>query len=348
MSKKIPISIIGATGYTGIELARILSNHPQVEIKSLVARQAAGQIYSDLFPAFKGKLDFKIDRLNPKKISEQSKAVFLCLPHHESMNTAAQFRKRGLKVIDLSADFRLKDLGVYESVYGKHSQKKLAKEAVYGLPEFHRKEIKKTSLVSCPGCYPTSILLALGPLLQSKMISNTDIICDSKSGVSGAGRSLKMTSLYGEVNENFKAYSIGTHRHSSEIKEKSTELYGEDVSLIFSPHLLPLDRGIHSTIYAKASRKWKTKKLIQTMKEFYKKEPFVEILDEGQFPQIKNVRGTNNCQISILYDDKSERVVLCSAIDNLVKGASGQAVQCFNLMYGFNEKIGLEFVGLIP
>ncbi len=337
---QIPIAIIGATGYTGMELVRLLSFHPGVSIVALTSRQQAGEKY--------GILNHTLEELDVPKIAKKVKGVFLCLPHHEAMNTAQEFRSWGVKVIDLSADFRLKKVETYEKWYGKHTQKKLIQEAVYGLPELHRAEIASAKLVAAPGCYATTNILALTPLLAEKMILPHDIISDSKSGVTGAGRSAQVDSLFSEVNDSFKAYKIASHRHTPEMEQELSIVAGEEVTLLFSPHLVPMDRGILSTIYARPTRKWTTAQLLKAYKKFYKNEKFIKILPEGSWPATKQVRGTNNCLISVLYDARTERIVITAALDNLTKGASGQAVQCFNLMFGFAEEMALTQTALIP
>lgn len=348
MSQKISVAIIGANGYTGCELVRILLNHPHVHLSVITSRQYEGSAFSDIFPAFSGLTSLKFSALKIPEIARKVKAVFLCLPHHESMEVAKKFRAGGIKVIDLSADFRLKNPSVYEKWYGKHTQKNLLKEAVYGLPEFYRDEIKTAKLVASPGCYPTSIILGVAPLLKKRMIHAEGIICDSKSGVSGAGRSAKTEILFGEVNESFKAYNIGVHRHTPEIEQELSNLAGEKVKVLFSPHLAPMDRGILSTIYCRPIRKWSTRELISVYRKFYQNEKFVQILPEGQWPSTKNVRGSNMGQISLFFDERTEKIVVVSVIDNLTKGASGQAVQSFNLMHGFSENSGLVGLNWVP
>lgn len=339
---KIPIAVIGANGLTGLELLRILAHHPQVSIAVVTSRQHEGERVDKIFPQFARQLDLTFEELDVPHIAKTVKAVFLCLPHHEAMEIAAAFRKEGVKVIDLSADFRLKDSCVYEKWYGAHSQKELLKEAVYGLPEFFRKEIGSASLVAAPGCYPTSIILALAPLLAKKMVRPDSIICDSKSGVSGAGANAKVE------HENFRAYNVGKHRHTPEIEQGLTFLAGEEIRVSFTAHLLPMDRGILSTIYCVPTKKVSTAELAALYKKYYADEPFVKILPEGVLPQTRDVRGTNTIQIGLVVDARTGRIIILSAIDNLTKGASGQAVQAFNLMFGFPEKTSLEGIALVP
>lgn len=348
MGKKVSVGIIGANGYTGLELVRLLINHPEVTISALTSRQHEGQKFEDVFAAFAGQDLPDFEKLDVKAIAKKTKAVFLCLPHHESMEVAASFRKHGLIVIDLSADFRLKEVSSYEKWYGPHTQKKLIAEAVYGLPELFRADIKKAKLIASPGCYPTSIALGLAPLLKNKMIDPKEIIADSKSGTSGAGRTAKTDILFGEVHENFKAYNVGVHRHTPEIEQTLSELAGDTAKVLFAPHLLPIDRGILSTIYTKPTRKWKTSEVLGVFKKFYAKEQFVTVLPEGKLPATKNVRGTNMCQIGVLFDERTEKIIVISAIDNLTKGASGQAVQAFNIVMGFDEASSLHLSAMIP
>lgn len=345
---KIPVAIIGANGFTGIELTRLILEHPHAELISCTSRKHAEKKVSEVYPSFTHYKKLKFDRLSIPSLAKKIKAAFLCLPHHESMEIAAKLRKKGIRVIDLSADFRLNNLKVYEKFYGKHTQAKLAKTAIYGLCEIYKESIKSANLIAAPGCYVTSILLALAPFIQNQMIKTEDIICDSKSGTSGAGRKASESLNFSLVNENFSAYGIASHRHRPEIEEKLSQLSKDKVKITFTPHLLPITRGILSTIYVKPHRKFSSSKFIQTMQNFYKSSPFVEILPAGCLPQIKNVVGTNRCQISATYDPHSELLILVSVIDNLLKGASGQAIQCFNLMFGFEETSGLTKIALQP
>lgn len=348
MDEKIPVAIIGATGYTGIELVRLLLQHPHVELTAVTSRKHVHEKLSHVFPSYAGKTDLVFEKLNVYKLGKRNDVVFLCLPHHESMETARKFRKLGVKVIDLSADFRFHSAKTYEKIYGKHTQKALLKKSSYGLPEIFSHDIKDSYLIGVPGCYVTSIILALAPLLQNQMITINNIVCDSKSGTSGAGRSANVEKILAEVHGNFKAYGIASHRHRPEIEEKLSMLSGKKVKVTFTPHLLPIPRGILSTIYVQPLRKWKDHRLASVYKKFYKKSSFVKILNQGNSPQIKNVVGTNDCQISVHYDDHTEKLIIVSVLDNLIKGASGQAVQCFNLMCGFEEDEGLKLIGVYP
>lgn len=336
------VAIAGATGYTGAELARILLSHPEVKITALTSESSAGKRYSQIFPAFAGKLDLELIKLNADALAGLADLVFLCLPHHESMETAKAIRKKGKAVIDLSADLRLGKAEVYEEWYGPHTAQDLLKEAVYGLPELHREKIKTAKLVANPGCYPTSCILGLAPLLKRQLIDLKTIHCDSKSGVSGAGRKAELAYLFCEVSSGFKAYKVGNHRHTPEIEQELSGLAGTEVKVSFTPHLLPIDRGILSTLYAQANGPLDTAQLQKVYAEFYAKEPFVRIRKAGEFPDIHDVRFSNYCDIGVHYDARTSRVIIVSVIDNLVKGASGQAVQNMNLMFGFPETKGLE------
>lgn len=345
---RIPVAVIGATGYTGVELIRLLLQHPFVDLVSVTSHTQAHQRIADLFPVFAGATELVLEKLNIYRIGRQCNVVFLCLPHHQSMETAARFRKLGVKVIDLSADFRFQHVRTYERIYGRHTQRALLRKAAYGLPEIFGQAIKDSCLVGVPGCYVTSIVLGLAPLLQNQMILTEDIVCDAKSGTSGAGRSSSVDKILAEVHGNFKAYGLTNHRHRPEIEERLTMLAGQKVTVTFTPHLIPIARGILSTIYVKPLRKLRDDHLIRIYQKFYRKSPFIKILERGQTPQIKSVVGTNNCHISLNFDSHTERLIIVTSLDNLVKGASGQALQCLNLMCGFEETTGLTQVGVWP
>lgn len=348
--EKIPVAVIGASGYTGLELIRLLWNHPKVLLTAATSRQYEGKQVSKVFPHL-NQIDLKFSDLRVQTIGKSAKVVFLCLPHQESMEIAKSLRDLGTKVIDLSADFRFKNTKTYEKHYCEHTQKKLAKEAVYGLCEIFGEDLRKSFLTAVPGCYVTSILLALAPLVQGQMIVLDDIICNSASGTSGAGRSAKTNLLFSEVQQNFLAYGFHDkgHRHRPEIEEKLSMLCGgQKIKIAFVPHLLPTSRGILSSIYVKPIRKWSDETLRNVYKKFYKRSPFISIMSDQQMPTLKSVVGTNRCEISLHYDQHSERLIIHSALDNLLKGASGQAVQCFNLMHGFEETLGLEKLAVFP
>lgn len=344
----IDIGVIGATGYTGIELVRLLLNHPEANLKVLSSEKSAGAKFSAVFPAFSGLCDIELEPFYPIEVAKKIQVAFLCLPHKSSQEAASKLRERGVKVIDLSADFRLKSAKEYEQWYEKHQFPELLAEAVYGLPELYRDKIKGAKLVANPGCYPTGAALALAPLLKEKMIALDSIIIDSKSGVSGAGRSANLDNLFSEVNDGFKAYKVGNHRHTPEIEQTLSDLAGQKIYVSFTPHLVPMDRGILTTAYAKPFRKLKTADVLKVFKNFYKNEKFVRIKAEGFFPNTKDVRATNFCDIGAIYDERVDRIVVLSAIDNLTKGASGQALQNFNLMSGFDENLGLKLFPHIP
>ncbi len=347
----IKVGIAGATGYAGIELIRILLGHPEIKITKLAAKMdGKPQKISDIFPSLKGRMDLVCADLDVNDMAKESDLIFLALPHKVSLKFVPQFIKLGKKVIDLSADFRFDDLRVYEEWYAPHTEesKKLNSQAVYGLPELYREKIKKANLIANPGCYPTSIILAVAPLLANKVVSTENIIANSLSGASGAGRAPSMSAHYPECNENVKAYSIATHRHTPEIEQELSKLAKKEIKISFTPHLLPMNRGILSTIYLNLIRKIKEEEILKIYEEFYKNEPFMRVLEKDTFPETRNVYGSNYCDIGIKVDERTNRVIVISAIDNLVKGASGQAIQNMNLMYGFKETLGLESPGITP
>ena len=343
------VAIVGASGYTGLELIRILYCHPEVAVTCLTSEQSAGRKISDIFPTLRGRCDLTLENLEPVRVAEKADLIFTALPHKAAMEVVPTFLKLGKLVIDLSADYRLSDPQVYGAWYEPHINPANLKKAVYGLPEIRRAKIRGTRLVANPGCYPTSIILALAPLLKKGLISTKDIIADSASGVTGAGRSAKVDSLYCEVNEGFRAYGVGgVHRHIPEIEQELSLLAGEPLTITFTPHLVPMDRGILSTVYVTPRKATTTEKLVQLYQKFYAGEPFVRVLPQGSLPGTAYVRGSNFCDIAPLVDQRTGRVIIVSAIDNLLKGASGQAVQNMNIVCGFPETMGLEGLGLFP
>jgi N-acetyl-gamma-glutamyl-phosphate reductase len=344
----IRVGIYGGSGYTGLELMRILLRHPGVQVVGITSRKFKGQSLSDTYPLFDGLTDITFIDASPGDLAGMADVIFMATPHGEAMAVAPAFIDAGKKVIDLSADFRFRDLIVFEKWYHEHSAPELAKKAVYGIPELYRDEIRKARLVANPGCYPTSAILGLAPLLREKIIDPATIIIDSKSGVSGAGRDPVIGSLFCEVDEGFKAYKVNEHRHSPEIEQELSALAGEEVKVSFTPHLLPITRGILSTMYASLKKTLSTGELIALYKQFYKEESFVRVLRKGMYPNVSSVKGTNFCHIGISADPRTNRVIVLSAIDNLVKGASGQAVQNMNLLCGFREDTALDMIALFP
>lgn len=343
------IAIVGASGYTGVELIRILHCHPEVAVTCLTSEQSSGKRISELFPTLRGRCDTVLEHLEPAKVAEKADIIFTALPHKAAMQVVPDFLKMGKKVIDLSADYRLSDPAVYGEWYEHHIDPSNLKKAVYGSPEIRREKIKKAKLIANPGCYPTSIILALAPLLKEGLIDTSSIIADSASGVTGAGRSAKVESLYCEVNEGFKAYAVGgLHRHIPEIEQELSLLAGKPLKITFTPHLVPMDRGILSTIYSAPNSSVSNEMLAKLYQEFYSGEPFVRVLTGGNLPSTTFVRGSNFCDIAPIVDTRTGRIIVVSAIDNLVKGASGQAVQNMNLISGFPEAMGLEGLALFP
>jgi N-acetyl-gamma-glutamyl-phosphate reductase len=343
------IAIVGASGYTGLELIRILHRHPGVVISCVTSEQSAGKPISEVFPSLRGCCDLLLEPLDPAEVARKADLVFTALPHQAAMVVVPAFLEAGLKVVDLSADYRLHDPKVYANWYEEHKNPQLLSEAVYGLPEVRRDVIRNARLVANPGCYPTSIILGLMPLLKAGLIDPASIIADSGSGVTGAGRAAKVDSLYCEVNDSYKAYGVGgLHRHTPEIEQELSGLAGEELKITFTPHLVPMDRGILSTIYAKPVKPVSASGLVELYSESYRNEPFVRVLAHGSFPSTAFVRGSNFCDLGIALDQRTNRIIVLSAIDNLVKGASGQAVQNMNLVCGFEETAALEGLAIFP
>jgi len=342
------VAIIGAGGYTGVELIRLLSLHPQVELTCLTSLENVGAPVCRVFPSLAGKTDLRLETLDVCKVIAAADIVFTALPHKAAMGMVPHFLSAGKKVIDLSADFRLKDMNVYEKWYQRHSCPELVAEAVYGLPELYRERIRTARLVANPGCYPTSAILALAPLISRDLIDLDTLIIDSKSGATGAGRAVRLGSLFCEVSEGFKAYGVGTHRHTPEIEQVLGDLASTPVTVSFTPHLLPINRGILSTSYARLKEGLGGEELTAIFEKFYDDEPFVRVFPAGELPNVATVKGSNYCDIGVVSDPRTGRVIVVSVLDNLVKGASGQAVQNMNIMEGFEEGLGLQVVPLFP
>jgi len=339
--KKIDVGIIGATGYAGAELVRLLSGHPHVTLTVLTSRQYAGVRFDKVYPAMQGRTPLVCEALSMERLEEACQVIIMALPHKIPMRIIPELIAKGKKVIDLSADFRFNDPLLYESVYQPHTAKELLDSAVYGLSDVYSEAIQDAVLIGNPGCYPTSALLPLIPLLRQGLIDFTSIIIDAKSGVSGAGRSLSLSTHFCQVNDSFKAYKVAEHRHNPEINAILSRETGESVSVLFVPHLVPMTRGMLTTQYAVLRPKVTTDDIRTCLDAFYEKSAFVRICPEGSLPETLHVRGTNYCDIGFKLDEKHARVILISAIDNLVKGAAGQAVQNMNIMCGFQETAGL-------
>jgi N-acetyl-gamma-glutamyl-phosphate reductase len=342
------VGIIGATGYTGYELIRLLIGHPEAEISILTSRKYAGNPISEVFPSLRSRIQARCRNLSIEEVAEESDFIFTAVPHKTAMEVVPQLHERGKRVADLSADFRFRDPKVYERWYQPHACPELLEEAVYGLPELHRERIIGARIVGIPGCYPTGALLPLIPLIKQQVISHKGIVIDSKSGVSGAGRELSLETSFSEVNEGLKAYKVFEHRHCPEIEQELSGLTGHPLSVIFTPHLIPVTRGILTTIYCDLAKKETTETLLKWVGEFYREEPFIRVCPPGKFPNTLDVRGSNFCDIGLKVDHQRGSLIALSAIDNLMKGASGQAVQNMNIMFGFPEKMGLEVPALYP
>ena len=331
-------AILGATGYTALELIKILLRHPEVEITALTSRQEGSPHIASVHPSLAGRLNLSLEDLQPSVLTSRAECIFSCLPHGVTASQVPQLLAAGARIVDFSADYRLNDAATYADWYGhKHPDAERLGKVVYGLPELFRDKIIDANIVANPGCYPTSAILALTPLVKAGLIEPQEIIIDSKSGVSGAGRTPKLTTHYAECNESISAYNVGRHRHTPEIEQIIARVSGKDVSVIFTPHLVPMDRGILSTAYSRPVGAVTEEKLFETLRHFYADQPFVRVVDH--LPGTKDTSGTNYCDITVRL--VRGRVITISCLDNLIKGASGAAVQNFNLMYGFPETMAL-------
>jgi len=342
----INVSVLGATGYAGIELVRLLRAHPEVDEINLVSQNYANKPISEVYPNFKGFLNINCIDMDLSLIAQKSDIVFASLPHGVSADTVKTLRQSGCRVIDLSGDFRYKSAEKYEEWYKiKHPYPEMLNESVYGLPELHREKIRNAKLIANPGCYTTCSILGLSPLAAGKAIELDSIVIDAKSGASGAGRGLSIGLHFCEVNESIKAYGVTTHRHTSEIEQELSALTGQEILLSFTPHLLPVNRGILCTMYAKLNNLYTFEQIHGLYADFYKNEPFVCLYEEGIFPEVKFVNGSNACHIGFAIDKRLNRIIVIAALDNLIKGAGGQAVQNMNILFGFDETLGLSQPG---
>jgi N-acetyl-gamma-glutamyl-phosphate reductase len=346
---KIKVAIVGASGYAGLELVRLLVRHPACEIAALTSLEFPGVPFSQVFPALAGLVDLPISQdFDAKEIGARAQVVFTAVPHKAAMGMIPGLLAQGCRVVDLSADFRFKDRAIYEKWYQAHSEPELLAEAVYGLPELHREAIRGARLVGNPGCYPTCVILGLAPLARAGLLEPRSVIADCKSGVSGAGRQGMLGLAFCEVNDGFRAYKVLDHRHTPEMEQELSLLAGGPVPVTFTPHLTPMSRGILGTLYANLTEPRSEADLRELYKQFYQGEPFVRLQPEGVLPDTRNVRGANFCDLAVKVDETGRRVIVLSAIDNLTKGAAGQAVHNFNLMLGLTETLGLETPPFLP
>ena len=341
----IKVGIVGGTGYTGVELLRLLSRHPGVELKAITSRKEAGLRVDAMFPSLRGRVDLAFSAPESAGLA-QCDVVFFATPNGIAMNEAVALLDAGVRVIDLAADFRIRDIAEWEKWYGMtHAAPSLVAEAVYGLPEVNREAIRDARLIANPGCYPTAVQLGFLPLIEAGVIDTATLIADCKSGVSGAGRKAEVGALFAESTDSFKAYGVAGHRHLPEIRQGLSRVSGAPVGLTFVPHLTPMVRGIHATLYGRLDRDIDLQALFE---QRYHDESFVDVLPAGSHPETRSVRGANLCRIAVHRPQGGDTVVVLSVIDNLVKGAAGQAVQNLNLMFGFDEAAGLDIVPLMP
>ncbi|GCL42300.1 N-acetyl-gamma-glutamyl-phosphate reductase [Anabaena sp. FACHB-1250] len=348
--RRVPVGIVGASGYGGVQLVRLLMDHPEVELVYLGGESSAGKSFADLYPHFGNIVELPIEAVEPDIIASRCQVVFLSLPNGLACQIAPKLIEKGSKVLDLSADYRFSDLKTYTTWYGtERSDRTTAATAVYGLPELYRSRIADANLVGCPGCYPTASLLALSPLLKQGLIVPETAIIDAKSGTSGGGRQAKVNLLLAEADNSLGAYNVARHRHTPEIEQICSELAGHEVKIQFTPHLIPMVRGILATVYATMRDPGLVRDdLITIYNAFYRNSPWVKICNSGTYPQTKWACGSNSCYIGIEVDRRTGRVIVMSAIDNLIKGQAGQAIQCMNLMLGWDETLGLPKIGFYP
>jgi N-acetyl-gamma-glutamyl-phosphate reductase len=346
---KIKVAVIGASGYAGLELVRLLARHPGCNLVALTSLEYPGLPFAQVFPALAGIVDLTFSQdPDPEKIGAQAEVVFTAVPHQAAMGMIPSFLAQGCRVVDLSADFRFREKGLYEKWYQAHTAPELLKESVYGLPELHGPAIRQARLVANPGCYPTCVILALAPLVKNHLVQPDSLIADCKSGVSGAGRQATLNTAYCEVSEGFRAYKVAEHRHNPEMEQELSLLAGKPVKVTFTPHLVPMNRGILGTIYATPVKPRAEGELFELYRDFYRGHPFVRLHPPGSLPNTTQVRGSNYCDLGLRVDGERHRVIVISVIDNLTRGAGGQAVHNFNLMVGFPETLGLDAVPFVP
>jgi len=344
----IKVGIVGGTGYTGVELLRLLAVHPEVQLTAITSRKEDGLPVADMYPSLRGRVDIAFSAPDKADLT-QCDVVFFATPHGVAMAQAPELLAKGVKVIDLAADFRIKDRAVFEKTYKiDHTAPELLEQAVYGLVELNREEIKGANLIANPGCYPTTMQIGYAPLLKAGVIDAGHLIADCKSGVSGAGRKAEIGILFSESSDNFKAYGVSGHRHTPETSAQLQRFTDEKVALIFTPHLVPMIRGMHATLYAKLTKDISDEALQQLFVDAYKGEKFVDVMPFGSHPETRTTKGSNMLRLAVHRPDGGDTVIVLVVQDNLVKGASGQAVQCMNLMFGLQEDLGLNTIALLP
>ncbi|MGN8645992.1 N-acetyl-gamma-glutamyl-phosphate reductase [Gracilibacillus sp. HCP3S3_G5_1] len=343
------VAIVGGTGYGAVELLRFLHNHPHVQVKKIISHSNSGTELAETYPHVVDIIDIQMTELDVDMLAEEVELVFFATPSNVSKNHIPALVDKGVRCIDLSGDFRLQDGEKYLKYYGEEiAPQEYIQKAVYGLPEINKEAIKKARILANPGCYPTATTLGLIPAVEQGLVEHSSIIIDAKTGVSGAGRSLSLNVHFSEMNENLKAYKIGVHKHIPEIEQMLTERASEDIQVIFTPHIVPMTRGIMSTMYVDMKDNYSTKQLIDIYQTYYQDHPFVRIRKEGVFPSTKEVYGSNYCDIGLYADERTGKLIIVSVIDNLVKGASGQAIQNMNVMYGWEERAGLDQLPIYP
>ena len=348
MTAPVKVAVFGASGYTGLELLRLLARHPGVALVALTSREYQGRSVGEVFPALARIVEFSFIPPDPAAVRAAAEVAFLAVPHQTAMELVPSLLQGGLRVVDLSADFRFRDQAVYEAWYQPHRAPDLLAEAVYGLPELHRDKIRAARLVGNPGCYPTCVILGLAPLVKHGLVQPDSLIADCKSGVSGAGRGASLTTSFCEVTDSLRAYKVADHRHAPEMEQELSLLAGRPVQVTFTPHLAPMSRGILGTLYGRLVKPLSDAEVFELYRDFYRDQPFVRLLPPGTWPSTQQVRGTNFCDLGFKVDRERGRVIVIAAIDNLTRGASGLAIQNFNLMMGFPETLGLDLAPLAP
>lgn len=348
MTAQVKVAVFGASGYAGVELLRLLARHPGVELTGLTSREYQGRPAAAVFPALAQILDLAFVAPDPSTLADTAEVAFLAVPHKTAMELVPPLLAAGLRVVDLSADFRFRRQEVYEAWYQPHSAPELLAEAVYGLPELYREDLRTARLVGNPGCYPTCVILGLAPLVKEGLVQTDSLIADCKSGVSGAGRGASLTTSYCEVTDSLRAYKVAEHRHAPEMEQELSLLAGRTARVTFTPHLVPMSRGILGTLYGQLLKPLTDQYLFELYQSFYRDHSFVRVQPPGTWPSTQQVRGSNYCDLGFKVDQERGRVIVLSAIDNLTKGASGLAVHNFNLMLGFPETLGLDMVPLAP